>query len=161
MIILRQKEFGFFTPGKDAAKLWEKILSYEEYNDVDLPSSVSNVSPDFKCWLGFISLEITKKQQFIYGEKGNGTRIWIQNLDRVLKDNIVAMTEGSSGQFRLVYDKIRKIYQVVYGTMKAQFLSRAINRLFKEEDKVYYECKTVLDGLTWMRRNIITTTSYY
>lgn len=156
MILLRQKQFGFFTPRKDAAQLWDKILTYKEYDDVDLPNSVNNVSPDFKCWLGFISLEITKKQQFILGENRSGTTIWIQNLDRVLKDNIVAMTDGSYGQFRLVYDKARKIYQVVYGTMKAQFLSRAINKLFKEENKVYFECKTVLDGLKWMRKNIIT-----
>lgn len=145
MIILRQKEFGFFTPKKDSDELWKKIQDYKEYGDVNLPSKAKSFSSDFKCWLGFIDIEITKKQQFVYSEKDRATYIWIQCLDRVLDNNIIANTDGSSGCFQLIYDETKKSYKVIYGTKsKAQFLSRAINKLFKRKEKFIMNVKLFL-----------------
>ena len=68
---------------------------------------------------------------------------------------MIASTDQGNGGFNLIYDKDKKRYIIKYGTMKAMFISKGINKLFKQEGKVYYECKTVLEGLNWLRKNLI------
>lgn len=153
MIILRQNNFSFLTPRKDADKLWKAIQDYKEYDDVALPPETNSFSQDFKCWLGFIETEL-KYPYYILGERDRLLYIYLYKPKQVLKDFMIAGTDQGTGGFNLVYDKNKKSYVIKYGTMKAMFLSRGINKLFRQEGKVYYECKTVLEGLNWLRKNV-------
>ena len=154
MILYRQKVFSFFTPYKDARKLWENIQDYKEYDDIPLPSETKLFSQDFKCWLGFIETDL-KYPYYILGERDRGVLIYIYKPKYVLKNFVVASTDQGTGGFYLTYDKNKKSYVIEFKTMKIMFLSRGINKLFRDEGKVHFECKTVLEGLNWLRKNVI------
>lgn len=154
MLILRQNNYSFFTPRKDAEEFYKKVQNYKKYDEIDIRDT-QQFSKDFKQWLGFVEVEVTKRWVRLFGEKDKSLIIWINDLEHTLKENIIAFTEGSSC-FKLIYNKDRKIYQVIYGAMsRMQFMTKAINKLFKQEGKVYFECKTAIEGIDWLRKNIV------
>lgn len=163
MILLRQKEYssyGFMDrmKGKPEQDLLNKIKNFEKNCRPTADSNFRDVPEDFSKWVSFLHKEDIKNisrlslnpEYYIMGYK---------DIDKYSENQIViAKTYSTSGgDFCLVYDPDTEDYKVLRKTSGLQFLSKAVNKLFKEEGKIYYETKSLLSGILWIKNNVRTT----